>query len=117
MLLPRASHGAPHDTLPRPDHWSDAGVCKTSLTPDIWFAEEQDPEAVADRQEAKRACGRCPVRTPCLHDALARGEKTGIWGGLDTAERSELLLLPTAREPVPTEEASSGPRHEAAKSA
>lgn len=117
MQLPRSRHGAPHDTLPRPAHWADDAVCRTSLTPDIWFAEDQDAQDVADRQEAKRACGRCPVRTPCLHDALARGEKCGIWGGLDTDERSALLLLPSAREPARSEEATDGPPQETAKTA
>ncbi|MYR58872.1 hypothetical protein GTY54_22400 [Streptomyces sp. SID625] len=103
------------DTLPRPPHWSDDAVCRSSLSPDIWFAEGRGPEAAADRREAKRACRRCPCRPDCLHAALERDEKTGIWGGLDTDERSELVLLPTAREPA--EEAADGPPPEPAKSA
>ncbi|MER5699651.1 WhiB family transcriptional regulator [Streptomyces mirabilis] len=117
MQLPRSRYNAPHDTLPRPPHWGDDAVCRTSLTPDIWFAEEQDAEAAAARQEAKRACLRCPCRPDCLHAALERGEKSGIWGGLDTDERDELVLLPTAREPASGEEATDGERQEPAKSA
>ncbi len=44
--------------------------------PDLWFAEH-------DRhlQVAKRACGPCPLRRPCLEGALQRREPAGVWGG------------------------------------
>ncbi|MFJ4960228.1 WhiB family transcriptional regulator [Streptomyces sp. NPDC088739] len=48
--------------------WSDA---------DDWFSVN-----AADRFEAVRRCGRCPVRGECLGAAVARGEKYGVWGGV-----------------------------------
>ncbi|MEU1853976.1 WhiB family transcriptional regulator [Streptomyces sp. NPDC019990] len=103
-------------TAARPSHWADSAACQTSSDPDYWFAEGDDPDSVANREEAKRLCARCPSRPSCLHDALERQEPVGVWGGLDTAERAQLTLLPTAREPA-TEEAADGPPHEPAKTA
>ncbi|MFF5968166.1 WhiB family transcriptional regulator [Streptomyces collinus] len=112
----RTSHDAP-ENLPRRPHWSDQAVCQTTKDPDYWFAEGHDEESIAERQEAKKACARCPVRPQCLHAALERGEPTGVWGGLDEDERAALTLLPTAREPAPTEEAADASPHEPAKTA
>ncbi|MGV9913435.1 WhiB family transcriptional regulator [Streptomyces tendae] len=108
MQYQRSQYSAPQDALARPPHWGDDAACKTSLNPDAWFAEGDDEAAVADRQEAKQVCGRCPSRSLCLHSALERGERTGVWGGLDADERNTLTLLPTAREPA-TKEADDGP--------
>ncbi|MEU6595049.1 WhiB family transcriptional regulator [Streptomyces sp. NPDC046881] len=108
MHQPRIPHAAPADSLPRPPHWDDQAACKTTDKPDYWFADGDDPTAVAQRQEAKKVCARCPSRTPCLHAALERREPSGVWGGLDADERNTLTLLPTAREPA-TEEATDGP--------
>ncbi|MGW2951598.1 WhiB family transcriptional regulator [Streptomyces eurythermus] len=105
MQLRRSRFSAP-DTLARPPHWGEDAECRKSLTPDLWFADEQGPVAAAERREAKRLCGRCPARTPCLHAALERGEKAGIWGGLDPDEREALTLLPSARDPARSEEAA-----------
>ncbi|MDQ1018807.1 WhiB family transcriptional regulator [Streptomyces afghaniensis] len=107
MHPPRSPHAHP-DTLPRAPHWGDGAACQTSDDPDYWFAEGNDPAAVAEREEAKKVCLRCPCRTPCLHAALERREPSGVWGGLDADERNTLTLLPTAREPA-TEEAADGP--------
>ncbi|MCX4609491.1 WhiB family transcriptional regulator [Streptomyces mirabilis] len=115
-MRPRTSHDAP-DTYSRAPHWGDDAECRSSKTPDHWFAEGQDAEAVADRAEAKRVCVRCPARTSCLHAALERGEPSGVWGGLDSDERAALTLLPTVREPSPSEEPAGGPPTEQAKTA
>ncbi|MFI2434737.1 WhiB family transcriptional regulator [Streptomyces sp. NPDC018693] len=115
MRSPSSRHYAP-DTLARPPHWGDGAACQTSKTPDYWFADGDDAESVANRQEAKRVCARCPARPSCLHDALERREPSGVWGGLDTDERNALTLLPAAREPA-TEEATDGPPHEPAQTA
>lgn len=44
---------------------------------DTWFS----PTPPAARK-CMRICARCPVRTSCLAGALARGEESGIWGGM-----------------------------------
>ncbi len=44
--------------------------------PDLWFAERPEVLAVA-----QALCRRCPLRRPCLDDALTRREPWGVWGG------------------------------------
>jgi len=110
-MRPRSSHDAPAG-LPRPPHWNDDAECRDSLNPDIWFAAGNDPAAVADLRQAKKVCGRCPVRSACLHAALQRGETSGVWGGLDTDERKRLVLLPPAREPETVQARPDGAQEE-----
>ncbi|MER7739959.1 WhiB family transcriptional regulator [Streptomyces sp. NPDC096538] len=114
-MRPVTRYTAPHTLDPAP-HWGDDAACRTSLQPDYWFAEGDDLIAVSERNLAKRVCGHCPARTPCLHAALERSEPAGVWGGLDPNERRTLTVLP-AREPTPAEEVASGPPHEQAKTA
>ncbi len=45
---------------------------------------------------AKVICSDCVVRTECLEYALSIKEPHGIWGGLNEAERSELLASRTS---------------------
>jgi hypothetical protein len=33
--------------------------------------------------EAKTFCDTCPVKAECFNDAVSRGERFGIWGGVD----------------------------------
>lgn len=51
------------------------GACR-DLGPDLFFSDDLD-----DVIAAKRVCLTCPVRTDCLDEAVARGERYGIWGG------------------------------------
>ncbi len=48
------------------------------------------PRARQLRQEAKRICGMCPIRTACLEYALDNDERFGVWGGLSEKERLEI---------------------------
>lgn len=43
-------------------------------------------------QAAKAVCRGCPVRQDCLQYALDQDERGGIWGGLNAAERWDLLV-------------------------
>lgn len=43
---------------------------------DLWFAEEP-----AELETAKALCRECPLRQPCLDEAVARAEPWGVWGG------------------------------------
>ncbi|WP_407553105.1 WhiB family transcriptional regulator [Streptomyces sp. Pv4-95] len=53
-----------------------------------------DPElfygTATEQAQAKATCLGCPLRADCLADALDRGERFGVWGGLTTKERSRL---------------------------
>lgn len=80
--IPDDSATAPA-VLPSAD-WMTRAVCR-QVDPEIFFGEAGRWEA-----DAKRICGRCPVRDQCLQDAQARNEEWGIWGGLTPAERRAL---------------------------
>lgn len=56
------------------------------VDPELWFPDPGEP---AD--EAKEICGRCPEQQPCLSWALAANERYGVWHGLTTRERDQLV--------------------------
>lgn len=43
-----------------------------------------------DARAAKEICRFCPVKNPCLEDALLHGDEHGIRGGLTEEERREV---------------------------
>jgi WhiB family transcriptional regulator, redox-sensing transcriptional regulator len=51
---------------------------------------ERKQERLARERFAKSICAVCPVRAECLDQAIANGERYGIWGGLTFDERREL---------------------------
>ncbi|MEV4335727.1 WhiB family transcriptional regulator [Streptomyces sp. NPDC049590] len=55
--------------------------CRTA--PDLWFSP--DP---TDRAYAARQCHTCPLLLGCMRQALAAGEKYGVWGGVDFEARA-----------------------------
>jgi WhiB family redox-sensing transcriptional regulator len=78
--------------------WAQSAECAkpdpvTGARP-LMFPHEADEVGV---RLAKDTCNRCPVRQACLDEALGRRESFGIWGGMSTAERRELLRR-TARK-------------------
>lgn len=48
------------------------------------------------KDEAFATCNACPVQQECLQYALDNDEPTGLWGGLTTKERKQLLGKSTA---------------------
>jgi WhiB family redox-sensing transcriptional regulator len=66
--------------------WQDRALC-AQVDPELWFPEKG---CTAQALAAKRICRRCPVKAPCLADALERHAQDGIWGGLTYYERLEL---------------------------
>ena len=52
---------------------------------------ERKDEKLAREARAKAICETCPVREPCLDYALRIREPHGIWGGLNEAERRQIL--------------------------
>jgi len=69
--------------------WHDLARC-AETDPEIFF-----PEKGESVRPAKRVCAGCEVRAECLQDALDRGERFGVWGGLSERERRVLASQPS----------------------
>ena len=52
---------------------------------------ERKDEKLEREHRAKAICAACPSRRPCLEYAVKIREPHGIWGGLNEAERKQLL--------------------------
>ncbi|HMK09964.1 MAG TPA: WhiB family transcriptional regulator [Acidimicrobiales bacterium] len=64
--------------LAQPAAWWAKARCNdgaATLT-SLFFSED-----LIDIARAKAICSKCPVREPCLAEALARQEPFGVWGG------------------------------------
>lgn len=61
--------------------WHHDALC-AQTDPDAFF-----PEIGENPVAAKAVCRRCPVQIECLTDALAQGDRFGVWGGLSPRER------------------------------
>lgn len=71
--------------------WTEQGLClQTDL--DVFFPRHYSGRL---EREAKAVCGGCPVRTECLHHALDRDERFGVWGGATPTERARLARAST----------------------
>ena len=68
----------------QPGDWRDSALC-AEVDPEIFF-----PEKGESARPAKRVCAGCEVRAECLQEALDRGERFGVWGGLSERERRAL---------------------------
>lgn len=61
--------------------WRHEAACVD--TPDLFFDRE-------NVEAAKEICRTCPVRQPCLQEAMDFREPRGVWGGLTAPERRAL---------------------------
>ncbi|RIQ37442.1 WhiB family transcriptional regulator [Jiangella rhizosphaerae] len=87
-------------TVPSPDDpgarvdsasWWEYGLCRAWDADLFCVPDGVSPSRKrAQESKAKRICQMCPVREPCLDEAMARDEQYGVWGGLDTEERRQL---------------------------
>lgn len=73
--------------------WQEYAACR-EVDPAIFHVEKGESSA-----PAKRICRGCPVRDECLEDALARGDRFGVWGGLSDRERRRLMAERDATTP------------------
>ena len=93
----------------QPGDWQDRALC-AQTDPEIFF-----PDKGESTTAAKRVCVGCEVRAECLQEALDRGERFGVWGGLSERERRDLAARLAAQPrrvrpcPVHGEELSGGP--------
>ena len=78
--------GGPSPTELRRSRWQDRGACANRDT-EAWFVRS---EGSSFGEPAKQICTTCPVRRDCLAASLVFGETFGIWGGLNSHQRSAL---------------------------
>jgi hypothetical protein len=64
-LITMASQGLRPNCSDPESHW-------------MWLSEHP-----AERQQAARLCGGCPILAECDDAAEANGERFGVWGGRD----------------------------------
>ncbi len=93
----------------QPGDWHARALC-AQTDPEMFFPDKGESVTAA-----KRVCRSCEVRAECLQEALDRGERFGVWGGLSERER-RVLAARLADEPgrvrscpVHGEELSGGP--------
>jgi WhiB family transcriptional regulator, redox-sensing transcriptional regulator len=65
--------------------WQLQAACRPTPL-ELFYSSEAD-----DVRAAMAMCRRCPVRQPCLDDAVDRGEWFGVWGGTTERERRRLI--------------------------
>jgi WhiB family redox-sensing transcriptional regulator len=80
-----------------PEAWQLRAACRGPRST-VFFppttGERRDERELREAR-AKQICAECPVRIECRDYALSIKEPHGIWGGLNEAERSELLTAST----------------------
>jgi WhiB family transcriptional regulator, redox-sensing transcriptional regulator len=76
------------------DTWQLRAACRGPQSA-VFFppaAFERKDEKLEREARAKDICRTCPVKEPCLDYAVRIREPHGIWGGLNEAERRNLLV-------------------------
>ncbi|MGH8903980.1 MAG: WhiB family transcriptional regulator [Egibacteraceae bacterium] len=69
--------------------WRAKAAC-LDMDTEAFFPTGVTGAALAQIEQAKAICQRCPVATPCLEWALATHQDAGVWGGLTEDERRTL---------------------------
>ncbi|HET8601663.1 MAG TPA: WhiB family transcriptional regulator [Segeticoccus sp.] len=69
--------------------WRNRAACLDE-DPELFFPIGNTGPAIAQIEEAKQVCRRCPVIETCLKWALETGQDAGVWGGLSEDERRAL---------------------------
>lgn len=70
-------------TTTHAEGWEQRSACR-QVAPDLFFPLRAD--ATVRVRVAKQVCAACPVRQPCLIEAVRNGH-AGIWGGTTDDER------------------------------
>lgn len=80
--------------LLHPAPWTADALCADHPDPDLWFAHNKSGarHGLTDEQaNAIAICRQCPVRMPCLLEAIET-KSEGIWGGTTTYQRKKLRI-------------------------
>ena len=75
------------------DDWQLRAACRGPQA-EVFFPPgtfERKDEKLGREARAKDICRTCPVQRQCLDYAIAIKEPHGIWGGLNEAERRNML--------------------------
>jgi len=90
MELVTSRLGIPHETE---QSWRELAACSGDMGALFYPPVSSERRSVKTGREAraKQVCATCPVRDQCLDQALAVGERYGIWGGLTGTERQHLI--------------------------
>ena len=78
----------------RPAPWTNDALCAEHPDPDLWFSHNKPGGQHGLTNEQAKAiaiCKQCPVRMPCLLEAIATNSE-GIWGGTTHYQRKKLLI-------------------------
>ncbi|MDX2646690.1 WhiB family transcriptional regulator [Streptomyces sp. NPDC001902] len=70
-------------------NWRYDAACREE-DPELFFPISGSGPGMAQIQEAKAVCLRCPVTAQCLRSALSAGRLDGIWGGTTEDERRRM---------------------------
>lgn len=73
----------------RSTDWRATAACRDE-DPELFFPTGSEGPALAQAEQAKAVCRRCPVANACLQYALDEGVSSGIFGGLTEHERISL---------------------------
>jgi WhiB family redox-sensing transcriptional regulator len=86
------------------EEWMERGTCRGHEKPDLWFPVQD--RSIHDSRAAEKLCRACPVRLPCLFQAVDDEEKWGVWGGYNMqpvksrkAATAEAARIRAEREP------------------
>jgi WhiB family redox-sensing transcriptional regulator len=76
-----------------PESWQAAAACRGPQSKAFFPPAhvERKEEKLAREARAKAICAECRVRLDCLDYALRIREPHGIWGGLNEAERKQMM--------------------------
>ena len=84
--------------------WRHRAVCREE-DPELFFALGEEHTTgntptgpvLAQQDEAKAVCRRCPVISDCLAWAVESGQDFGVWGGMTPEERRPFRRLTPER--------------------
>jgi WhiB family redox-sensing transcriptional regulator len=68
---------------PHAERWDQRAACRGTDV-DVFFPTEDDKAGI---DFARRICGTCAVKTPCLQEAMDSGSQ-GIWAGTTDRQRN-----------------------------
>ncbi|GLZ34983.1 hypothetical protein Lesp02_71700 [Lentzea sp. NBRC 105346] len=74
----------------RAPRWHAHAACRNTADRAGWIDAEPDSNSSI---MCKEVCRTCPVRLTCALTALVHGEREGVWGGMDKADRTALMII------------------------